>query len=318
MMTQSSLFILQYNVRNSKDGIMIFMLANSKIRDYDILTIQKFWRNACVFTSYNSFIVDFHLAYNEKDDVKVCFYINVKLNVNDWSIEHVFFDVCIIKLKIIQKNISWIVHIHNVYSASSISYSSIKLLSSLQTMKCLLNDDAEHVLLKDFNLHHSLWSKSTRFTQHVAINQLIELFNTTHMQFCLSQSIIIWKAKNSINTIDLMFMTNRLQACVTHCESRFDLNQFSDHILVFTIFTLKMKQTSITKKRVWKRFDYDKLCVHLLLFVASSASRSVNEIKNLTQELQRSITTIIVSIVFLIKALFRTQSYWNQKCADVV
>jgi hypothetical protein len=210
MMTQSSLFILQYNVRNNKDDIMIFMLANSKIRDYDILTIQEFWRNACVFTSYNSFIVDFHLAYDEKDDIRKCFYINVKLNVNDWSIEHVSFDVCIIKLKIIQKNINRIVHIHNVYSASSISYSSIKLLSSLQTMKRLLNDDAKHVFLENFNLHHSLWSRSIRFTQHVAVNQLIELFNTKHMQFCLSQSIIIWKAKNSINTIDLMFMINRL------------------------------------------------------------------------------------------------------------
>jgi hypothetical protein len=145
MRTQSLLFILQYNVRNNKNDIMIFMLANSKIREYDILTIQKFWRNACVFTSYNLFIVDFHLTYDEKDDVKVYFYINVKLNVNDWSIEHVSFDVCIIKLKIIQKNISRIVHIHNVYNASSISYSSIKFFSSLSTMKRFLNDDAKHV-----------------------------------------------------------------------------------------------------------------------------------------------------------------------------
>jgi hypothetical protein len=38
----------------------------------------------------------------------------------------------------------------------------------------------------------------------------------------------------------------------------------------------------------------------------------------LTQELQRSITTIIFSIVFLIKTLFKAQLYWNQKCANVV
>jgi hypothetical protein len=232
MMTQSSLFILQYNVWNSKDDIMIFMLANSKIQNYDILTIQEFWHNACVFTSYNSLIVDFHLTYEKKNDVKICFYINVKLNVNDWSIEHVFFDVCIIKLKIIQKNIHRIVHIHNVYSASSISYFSNELFSSLKMMKRFLNDDTKHVLLKDFNLHHLLWSNSIRFTQHVAIDQLIELFNTTHMQLCLSQNIIIWEARNSISTIDLMFMTNRLQACVTHCESRLDLYQFSNHILL--------------------------------------------------------------------------------------
>jgi hypothetical protein len=156
MMTQSSLFILQYNVRNSKDDIIIFMLANSKIRDYDILTIQESWCNACVFTSYNLFIVDFHLTYEQKHNVRICFYINVKLNVNDWSIEHVFFDVCIFKFKITQKNINRIVHIHNVYNALSISYSSNELLSSLKTIKRLLNNDAEHVLLKNFNLHHSL------------------------------------------------------------------------------------------------------------------------------------------------------------------
>jgi hypothetical protein len=308
-MTQSSLFILQYNVRNNKDDIMTFMFTNSKIRNYDILTFQEFWRNVCVFTSFNSFIVDFHLTYEKENNVRVCFYINVKLNVNDWSIKHVSFDVCIMKFKIIQKNINRIIHIHNVYNASSISYSSNELLSSLKTMKRFLNDDAEHVLLENFNLHHSLWSDSIRFTQHVAVDQLIELLNTTHMQFCLSQSIIIWKTKNSINTIDLMFMTSHLQACVTHCENRLDLNQFSNHILVFTIFTLKMKQTSNIKKRAWKRLDYDKFCVHVLLLVISSASRCVNEIKNLTQELQRSITTIIFSTIFLIKASFKAQFY---------
>jgi hypothetical protein len=167
-MTQSSFLILQYKVWNNKNDIMIFMLANSKIRNYDILTIQKFWRNACVFTSYNSFIVDFHLTYEKKSNVRICFYINVRLNVNDWSIEDVFFDVCIIKFKIIQENINRIIHIHSVYSASSISYSSNELLSSLKTMKRLLNDDVKHVLLKNFNLHYSLWSNSTRFTQHVA------------------------------------------------------------------------------------------------------------------------------------------------------
>jgi hypothetical protein len=181
-----------------------------------------------------------------------------------------------------------------------------------------LNDDAEHVLLENFNLHHSLWSDSIRFTQHIAVDQLIELFNTTHMQFCLSQNIIIWKARNLINTIDLMFMTSRLQTRVTHCENRFDLNQFSNHIFVFTIFTLKMKQTFNTKKRVWKRFDYDKFWIHLLLLVASSASRCVNEIKNLTQQLQKSITIIIFSTIFLIKTSFKAQLYWNQKCANVV
>ncbi len=39
MMTQLILFILQYNVRNNKDDIMISLVADSKIKKYDILTI---------------------------------------------------------------------------------------------------------------------------------------------------------------------------------------------------------------------------------------------------------------------------------------
>jgi hypothetical protein len=100
MMTQLTLFILQYNVRNNKDDIMISLLTNFKIREYDILTIQKSWRNLCVLTSYNSFTIDFHLTYNQKSNVRVCFYVNVQLNVDRWSIDFVSFDVCTIKLKI--------------------------------------------------------------------------------------------------------------------------------------------------------------------------------------------------------------------------
>jgi hypothetical protein len=63
MTTQSTLIILQYNVRNEKNETMIFFLINSRIEDYDLLIIQKFYRNVCVFTSYNSFNIDLHLLY---------------------------------------------------------------------------------------------------------------------------------------------------------------------------------------------------------------------------------------------------------------
>jgi hypothetical protein len=37
------------------------LLINSRIKRYDLLTIQKSWRNVCVSTFYNSFNIDFHL-----------------------------------------------------------------------------------------------------------------------------------------------------------------------------------------------------------------------------------------------------------------
>jgi hypothetical protein len=170
MMTQLILSILQYNVRNNKNNIMISLLIDSKIKKYDILTIQKSWRNVCVLTSYNSFIIDFHLTYDQENNVRVCFYINVKLNVDCWSIDFVFSDVCIVKLKIATNDMQRNIHIHNIYNAFSISYTFLKSFVVFTIVERLLQNDAKHILLSDFNLHHSLWSRSTRLIQHVVVD----------------------------------------------------------------------------------------------------------------------------------------------------
>jgi hypothetical protein len=153
--------ILQYNVKNSKNEIMIFLLANSQIKEYDILTIQKLWRNVCVSTSYNSFSTNFHLLYEMKKNVRVCFYVNTKLNVNNWSIDFVSSDMCTLKFNL---NDQRIVNIHNVYNVSSMFYASNALLLIIETTQTRLIIDEEHVLLKNFNLHHFLWNDSIRST----------------------------------------------------------------------------------------------------------------------------------------------------------
>jgi hypothetical protein len=45
--------------------------------------IQKFQRNVFVLMLYNSFLIDFHFLYEIEKNVRVCFYINTKLNVNN-------------------------------------------------------------------------------------------------------------------------------------------------------------------------------------------------------------------------------------------
>jgi hypothetical protein len=153
MIKKIILSILQYNVKNSKNEIMIFLLTNSQIRKYDILTIQKSWRNVCVSTSYNSFLIDFHLLYEMKKNVRICFYVNTKLNVNNWSIDFVSSNMCTLKLNL---NDQRIVNIHNVYNVSSVFYASNALLLIIEMTQNRLVIDEEHVLLKNFNLHHFL------------------------------------------------------------------------------------------------------------------------------------------------------------------
>ncbi len=161
MNTQRTLIILQYNIKNSKENIMISFLIDSIVQQFNVLIIQKFWRNACVLTSYNSFNIDFHLTYHDENDVRTCFYINTKLDVNRWSMYFSFENVCTLKLKTINDRI---INIHNVYNASFVFYAFKIVLIALKTMKSKLINEKKHILLNDFNLHHSMWKEIFRST----------------------------------------------------------------------------------------------------------------------------------------------------------
>jgi hypothetical protein len=188
MNTQRTLSILQYNIKNSKEDIMIFLLIDSIVRQYDVLIIQELWRNVCVSTSYNSFNIDFHLIYHSDDDVRICFYVNTKLDVNKWSMNFSFDDVCTLRLRIVDDRV---INIHNIYNSSFIFYISKIVLIVIKTIKSKLNNEKEHILLKNFNLHHSMWEKIFRSTQHDAANQFINVVLQTRMQLALSINTII-------------------------------------------------------------------------------------------------------------------------------
>jgi hypothetical protein len=164
-------------------------------------------------------------------------------------------------------------------------YASDASLFIIEMTQHRLVIDEEHVLLKNFNLHHSLWNDSIRSTQHTAIDQLIDLLVIKHMNLCLSQKIVTWKTKNSCNIIDLIFMIKRLQASITHSESRRDLNQSSNLISIFTIFTLKIEQTSVRKRRAWKKIDNERLTFCLRAFVVSASFNNVNDIETFVKEI---------------------------------
>jgi hypothetical protein len=206
-------------------------LIDSWIKNYDLLTIQKSWRNVCVSTFYNSFNIDFHLLYEDIENVKIWFYVNTRLHVNHWFVDFVIDDVCIIRIKVV--NDKWI-NVHNVYNVLLNFYKTRNILATIEIVKNRLNNDEEHILLKDFNLHHSLWSKAIKFIQHDATNQLLNVVQQTQLRFILFSNTIIWKTRHFQNTIDLMFMTKELQKKLIHCMTRSKMNQSLNHISIFT------------------------------------------------------------------------------------
>ncbi len=135
-------------------NIMISLLIDSIVQQFDVLIIQKFWRNACVSTSYNSFNMNFYLTYHDENDVRTCFYVNTKFDVNKWSMNFSFKNVRTLMLRTIDDRI---INIHNVYSSSFIFYTFKIVLIALKTMKNKLINEKKHILLNDFNFHHSMW-----------------------------------------------------------------------------------------------------------------------------------------------------------------
>jgi hypothetical protein len=77
------LIILQYNVRNEKMHTMIFLLIDDNIQNFDVIIIQKSWRNFFVSITLSFNQSDFHLFYKLDENTRICFYVNDKLNMNN-------------------------------------------------------------------------------------------------------------------------------------------------------------------------------------------------------------------------------------------
>ncbi len=125
MKNTNVLIILQYNVRNERIRTMISLFVDKNIQDYNVIAIQKSWRNLFASISLSNNQNDFHLLYKSRNDIKICFYVNDQINIESWKIEYSTIDLSVLKMivKEIEKSTKMI-RIHNVYNSSFISYTS--------------------------------------------------------------------------------------------------------------------------------------------------------------------------------------------------
>jgi hypothetical protein len=151
------LIILQYNVLNERICTIISLFVDKNIQDYNVIVIQKSWQNSFVSISLNNNQNDFYLLYKSKNDIKICFYVNDQINIENWKIEYFTIDFNVLKMivKKIEKNTKMI-RIHNMYNSLFISYTSKDNSFTLSKIMWFIVEtfDDHHILLKNFNLHH--------------------------------------------------------------------------------------------------------------------------------------------------------------------
>ncbi len=110
------------------------------------------------------------------------------------------------------------------------------------------------------------------------------------MQLTLSTNTIIWKTRHLSSTIDLMFMINELVNNVINCETRFNLNQSSNHISIFITFTFEINSVLIRQKK-HENASTSKSCAAICVY--SSCCRhwiSLNRWKSLQISFNRAFT----------------------------
>ncbi len=81
MIKQSFLQILQYNIRKSL-RIQESFLINKKVREFNIVVIQKQDCNNNDLQSFSSAHNFFHLVKNSSSQSRTCIYINKYLRLN--------------------------------------------------------------------------------------------------------------------------------------------------------------------------------------------------------------------------------------------
>ena len=146
--------ILQYNVKNDKTINMIFLFYNSRLRQFDILIIQKLWKNSKMMTLLNSIKSDFHLLYKLKIDIKICFYINENIDSQKWKMKFSLINICTLRVNLWSKNEIKMMHIHNVYNSSFELYVSMNSSFTLPLIEKQFKMNVKYIFLKNFNLHH--------------------------------------------------------------------------------------------------------------------------------------------------------------------
>ena len=150
--------ILQYNIIKLCDKIMIFMLQNLQTWKYDILAIQKLWRNFFTVSIHHFCRNCFHIIYFIYQDlkqefIKVCFFVNTCLDKTQWIFKKYFKDLITLNLYYTENNKLKCLYIYNIYCEAVWK----NITESLNLLNSILkkNSEKQHLMIENFNLHHS-------------------------------------------------------------------------------------------------------------------------------------------------------------------
>jgi exonuclease III len=220
------------------------LLADPRTYEFDIIALQEPWINPHQRTTYCPSAAPFHLVFPPEKG-RCCFLINKKLDTAAWEPSFPSPDLCTLRLETRGHKL-WI---HNVYSPPPGSYSNTSYETPIPGLAGQLEQDGEHIVLGDFNLHHPLWCGPRNPATHKAADTLVDTLQQYDLSLTLPHGTVTWEARGAASTIDLVFTSLGLQNRVLECQVRQDLEHGSDHFPIATEVALSPAKAPMQRRR---------------------------------------------------------------------
>jgi endonuclease/exonuclease/phosphatase family metal-dependent hydrolase len=251
-MNSTCLQILQYNVYKSKDIVLVLLLEDPRIQQFDMILVQEPWYNPHVQASYNLARSNFYLLFQPHKETRVAVYISKSIPTTDWSIRYITPDLSALDITVQFTDLVRTLRIYNIYNPPP---SSTLDNTGPSTLPDLARDLQEHphehtIVLGDINLHHPLWGGRTMLSQHIYADRFIDITEEHNLTQLTLPGAVTWSARGSESTIDLTYTTEFIASMVLKCIVRHDLDQHSDHYPIATTIQLQVAKQETTKQRV--------------------------------------------------------------------
>ena len=140
------------------------LLANPRLQEVDLITLQESWRNPYQETST---LTVFSVFYPLQDQVLERTLVLINRRIQRSAITPVFWSKNLTSLEIrVQAKVFWV---HNLYfTPTSQENYRVSAEALLDVLAQALEKEGEHILLTDSNLHHPSWSKSSQLYSELA------------------------------------------------------------------------------------------------------------------------------------------------------
>ncbi len=249
---------------------------------------------------------------------RVCFFVNKKIAVTKWIFTQHSLNLVTLHLKFKTSDDlkTWRINVHNVYNSES--NMNIKDMHILVKLNDALRVNEKHIVMKDFNLHHSLWVNEDYHHQHAKMNEMIEIMKQHSLQLILLLSMIMYRARFVKITLNLIFVSQNLKNSQIACNVANDMNNDSNHLSMRTVLNLSVTSKEIKQTRIWNKMN-EKLLLRILRLklLILHTSEFKDEIDYIAILISIALQKVIEVAVSLSREFSRSMFEWINECKKI-